>query len=83
MNIVKIVKNVLRNLKFTMGNIPNESVTINYPEEKRDLPDRLRIGTFGLTQNEENGEENCIACKLCEKICQKTVPSIFANGNIM
>ncbi len=76
MNIVKIVKNVLRNLKFTMGNIPNESVTINYPEEKRDLPDRLRIGTFGLTQNEENGEENCIACKLCEKICPSNIIDI-------
>ena len=41
MNIVKITKNIFRNLGFTLKNIPKKSITINYPLEKRELPERL------------------------------------------
>ena len=42
-------------------------VTIEYPEEKTPLSPRFR-GLHALRRY-ENGEERCIACKLCEAIC--------------
>jgi NADH-quinone oxidoreductase chain I len=42
-------------------------VTINYPYEKAALSPRFR-GEHALRRY-PNGEERCIACKLCEAIC--------------
>jgi NADH-quinone oxidoreductase subunit I len=42
-------------------------VTINYPFEKGHLSPRFR-GEHALRRY-PNGEERCIACKLCEAIC--------------
>ena len=35
MNIIKLIKNILRNLKFTMSNIPKKAITISYPEKEK------------------------------------------------
>tara|TARA_Y100001970_G_scaffold283057_1_gene397325 strand:+ start:9534 stop:9989 length:456 start_codon:yes stop_codon:yes gene_type:complete len=42
-------------------------VTINYPYEKGKLSPRFR-GEHALRRY-PNGEERCIACKLCEAVC--------------
>lgn len=42
-------------------------VTVHYPEEKTPLSPRFR-GLHALRRY-ENGEERCIACKLCEAVC--------------
>ncbi|HQO53810.1 MAG TPA: NADH-quinone oxidoreductase subunit NuoI, partial [Ottowia sp.] len=42
-------------------------VTIQYPEEKTPLSPRFR-GLHALRRY-DNGEERCIACKLCEAVC--------------
>lgn len=42
-------------------------VTIQYPEEKTPLSPRFR-GVHALRRY-PNGEERCIACKLCEAVC--------------
>ncbi|MCC6853979.1 MAG: NADH-quinone oxidoreductase subunit NuoI, partial [Rubrivivax sp.] len=42
-------------------------ITIEYPEEKTPLSPRFR-GLHALRRY-ENGEERCIACKLCEAVC--------------
>ncbi len=42
-------------------------VTINYPEEKTPQSSRFR-GLHALRRY-PNGEERCIACKLCEAVC--------------
>ena len=76
MRLFKIFQNIIRNLKFTLSNVKNPAVTIKYPQEKREFPHKLRLGTFGLTSNEETGEENCIACKLCERICPSEIIEI-------
>jgi NADH-quinone oxidoreductase subunit I len=44
-----------------------DSVTLNYPYEKGPLSPRFR-GEHALRRY-PNGEERCIACKLCEAIC--------------
>ncbi|UDF29932.1 UNVERIFIED_ORG: NADH-quinone oxidoreductase subunit NuoI [Roseateles sp. XES5] len=41
--------------------------TVNYPFEKTPLSPRFR-GLHALRRY-ENGEERCIACKLCEAVC--------------
>src|SRR3982751_2235720 len=50
-------------LKYMLG----PKVTINYPFEKGPLSPRFR-GEHALRRY-PNGEERCIACKLCEAIC--------------
>lgn len=44
-----------------------KKVTLQYPEEKTPLSPRFR-GLHALRRY-ENGEERCIACKLCEAVC--------------
>ena len=51
-------------------------VTINYPHEKGPLSPRFR-GEHALRRY-SNGEERCIACKLCEAICPAQAISIDA-----
>ena len=42
-------------------------ITIQYPEEKTPMSNRFR-GLHALRRY-PNGEERCIACKLCEAVC--------------
>ena len=42
-------------------------VTINYPEEKREVSERWR-GRHRLTRR-ENGFLSCVACYMCETVC--------------
>ena len=51
-------------------------VTINYPYEKGPLSPRFR-GEHALRRY-ANGEERCIACKLCEAICPAQAITIEA-----
>ena len=51
-------------------------VTLNYPHEKGPLSPRFR-GEHALRRY-KNGEERCIACKLCEAICPAQAISIDA-----
>jgi NADH-quinone oxidoreductase subunit I len=49
-------------------------VTIQYPEEKTPMSPRFR-GLHALRRY-PNGEERCIACKLCEAVCPALAISI-------
>ena len=51
-------------------------VTVNYPHEKGPLSPRFR-GEHALRRY-PNGEERCIACKLCEAICPAQAITIEA-----
>ena len=51
-------------------------VTLNYPFEKGSLSPRFR-GELALRRY-PNGEERCIACKLCEAICPAQAIAIKA-----
>jgi NADH-quinone oxidoreductase subunit I len=51
-------------------------VTVNYPYEKGPLSPRFR-GEHALRRY-ANGEERCIACKLCEAICPAQAITIEA-----
>ena len=53
-----------------------QKVTLNYPYEKGPLSPRFR-GEHALRRY-PNGEERCIACKLCEAICPAQAITIEA-----
>lgn len=54
-------------MKLTGKALFRRKVTVQYPEEKTPLSPRFR-GLHALRRY-PNGEERCIACKLCEAVC--------------
>jgi len=54
-------------LILTGRHLFRRKITIQYPEEKTPLSPRFR-GLHALRRY-PNGEERCIACKLCEAVC--------------
>ena len=58
---------ILKAHALTMKYFFKPKVTINYPFEKAPLSPRFR-GEHALRRY-PNGEERCIACKLCEAVC--------------
>ena len=58
---------LLKGMGVTGRYLFKPKVTIQYPEEKTPMSPRFR-GLHALRRY-ENGEERCIACKLCEAVC--------------
>ncbi|HKI74608.1 MAG TPA: NADH-quinone oxidoreductase subunit NuoI [Pseudomonadales bacterium] len=58
---------LLRGLRVTGRHLFARKVTIRYPEERAPQSPRFR-GLHALRRY-PNGEERCIACKLCEAVC--------------
>ena len=54
-------------LGVTFRNFFKPAVTIYYPEEK--TPQSPRFRGLHAQRRYANGEERCIACKLCEAVC--------------
>lgn len=58
---------LLKGLSLTGKYFVSGNITIQYPEEKTPQSPRFR-GLHALRRY-PNGEERCIACKLCEAVC--------------
>lgn len=58
---------LLQGMSLTLRYFFKKKVTIQYPEEETPLSPRFR-GLLALRRY-PNGEERCIACKLCEAVC--------------
>jgi NADH-quinone oxidoreductase subunit I len=58
---------LFRGMRLTGKRMFTRKVTVQYPEEKTPMSPRFR-GLHALRRY-PNGEERCIACKLCEAIC--------------
>lgn len=63
-------------LSVTWRNMFRRKITIQYPEEKTPQSPRFR-GLHAL-RSYPNGEERCIACKLCEAVCPAAAITIEA-----
>ena len=72
MNVIRLLKTIFL-VEFILGlymaikELFKKSKTINYPFEKGPISPRMR-GEHALRRY-PNGEERCIACKLCEAVC--------------
>lgn len=58
---------LLKGMRLTGKYFVSKGITIQYPEEKTPQSPRFR-GLHALRRY-PNGEERCIACKLCEAVC--------------
>ena len=70
--LVELVSGMAMTLRYFF----RRKVTLNYPHEKGPLSPRFR-GEHALRRY-ANGEERCIACKLCEAICPAQAITIEA-----
>ena len=62
-----MLKELVKGMRLTGKNFFARKVTIQFPEEKTPQSPRFR-GLHALRRY-PNGEERCIACKLCEAVC--------------
>jgi NADH-quinone oxidoreductase subunit I len=67
---------LLAGLRLTFRNLFRRKVTLYYPEEKAPQSPRFR-GLHALRRY-PNGQERCIACKLCEAVCPAQAITIEA-----
>jgi NADH-quinone oxidoreductase subunit I len=69
-----MLRELFKGLALTGRYIFARKITIQFPEEKTPLSPRFR-GLHALRRY-PNGEERCIACKLCEAVCPALAISI-------
>ena len=67
---------LLSGMALTFKYMFKAKATINYPHEKMELSPRFK-GEHALRRY-PNGEERCIACKLCEAVCPALAITIEA-----
>lgn len=72
MRIINYIKSfflfeIISGMALTLKYFFKPKVTLNYPYEKGSISPRFK-GEHALRRY-ANGEERCIACKLCEAIC--------------
>ncbi len=65
---------LMKGLYLTGRHLFKHKITVQYPEEKTPQSHRFR-GLHALRRY-PNGEERCIACKLCEAVCPATAITI-------
>ena len=70
---------LLQGMGLTMRHFFRPRITIMYPEEKTPKSPRFR-GLHALRRY-PNGEERCIACKLCEAVCPALAITIDSTEN--
>ncbi|NTV10448.1 MAG: NADH-quinone oxidoreductase subunit NuoI [Zoogloea sp.] len=61
------LKELLKGLALTGRHFFARKITVQFPEEK--TPQSARFRGLHALRRYPNGEERCIACKLCEAIC--------------
>lgn len=71
-----LLSELLSGMALTFRTMFKPKFTINYPYEKGPLSPRFR-GEHALRRY-PNGEERCIACKLCEAVCPAQAITIEA-----
>ena len=81
MGLMRFIKSLfllelLRGLGLTGRRLFSRKFTVQYPDEKTPQSHRFR-GLHALRRY-PNGEERCIACKLCETVCPALAITIEA-----
>ncbi len=71
-----MLSELVSGLSLTLSYFFRPKVTINYPYEKGPISPRFK-GEHALRRY-PNGEERCIACKLCEAVCPAQAITIEA-----
>ena len=62
-----LMTELLAGLRVTLKHLFTRKSTVHYPEEK--TPQSVRFRGLHALRRYPNGQERCIACKLCEAVC--------------
>ncbi len=73
-----LLRELFSGMWLTLKYFFKKKVTLNYPHEKNPLSPRFRAEH--ALRRYPNGEERCIACKLCEAICPAQAITIEAEA---
>lgn len=71
-----LLKELFKGLGVTARYFAGRKITVFYPEEK--TPQSFRFRGLHALRRYPNGEERCIACKLCEAVCPALAITIEA-----
>ena len=69
---------IIGGLGITMKNMLKPAVTLEYPDERPDIP----VGYRGVPTlvKDPNGREKCVSCQLCEFVCPPKAIRITPGG---
>lgn len=67
---------LVKGMSLTLRYLFSPKITVRYPEEK--TPQGYRFRGLHALRRYPNGEERCIACKLCEAVCPALAITIEA-----
>ena len=62
-----LLRELFKGMSVTGRHLFARKITVQYPEEK--TPQSFRFRGLHALRRYPNGEERCIACKLCEAVC--------------
>lgn len=72
-------KGIIRSMIIAYKNLRRPVITVQYPREKVDLPERSRWAV--AMKLDEEGQHKCTACLACEKACPDYIIEImFTQG---
>lgn len=77
MGVFNDLKALAQGLRIAGKHLGRHAVTIQYPEQRDEIPERSR-GMVVLLSDKETGELNCTACLLCERTCPSSAITIDA-----
>ena len=64
----------LRSLAASLRNVFRRPTTVEFPDVRRPRPERFRA-SFALL-HDEAGDELCVGCKACERICPSEIITV-------
>ncbi len=67
---------LFKGLHATISHILTRKVTVQYPEQRRQLPERSR-GLIRLRLRPDSYDPRCISCTFCEQICPATAIKVI------
>ena len=63
---------ILKAMRTTLGHLPQRKITVQYPEQREQLPERSR-GLFRVVIDPATDDPRCRCCTLCETNCPAQV----------
>jgi NADH-quinone oxidoreductase subunit I len=78
-----MLKEIAVGMGITLGNFFKKRVTVQYPQQMRNMNPRFR-GAVAFVRDQETGKERCVGCGLCAAICPANcltvVPGVDEHG---
>jgi NADH-quinone oxidoreductase chain I len=76
-----MIRELIQGLGLTFRHLFRKPVTIQYPEERREPSARYR-GLHALRRYPDTGEERCVCCNLCARICPNQCIRLITSGEV-